>query len=198
MKKIAIYMRVSTDEQSVDSQRSSTEARAKALGGEVVVFTDVVSGMKSSRAELDEMMAGVRAGQFKAVICYKLDRLGRSLAHLAQMIGELDSYGVGLIATSQHIDTTDANPVARMQLHVLMAVAEFERSMIRERTLAGLEAAKKRGVTLGRPVGSTSIPDERKKKMRKLLDENPKLSCAKLATALGVSVGTAHAWKKSL
>jgi DNA invertase Pin-like site-specific DNA recombinase len=144
------------------------------------------------------MMGRVRRREFDAVICFKLDRLGRSLPHLAQLIGELDSNGVGLIVCGQGIDTTDSNPAARLQMHVLMAVAEFERSMISDRTLAGLEAAKRRGVKLGRPKGSKSIPDKRKSLAIKILAETPNLSCPKLARAVGISVGTAHAWKKQM
>ena len=86
------------------------------------------------------------------IVCFKLDRLGRSLAHLAQIIAELSAHGVSLICTSQGIDTSDSNSAGRLQLGVLMAVAEFERSIIRERVNAGLRAAKARGVKLGRPA----------------------------------------------
>jgi DNA invertase Pin-like site-specific DNA recombinase len=136
MKKAAVYLRVSTDEQSVDSQRADCLKAAESRGFEPVIFEDKASGSSFSRKSLDAMMERVRKREFSAVICYKLDRLGRSLPHLAQLVMELDSHDVGLVAASQGIDTSDSNPVARMQLHVLMAVAEFERSMIRERTWA--------------------------------------------------------------
>jgi DNA invertase Pin-like site-specific DNA recombinase len=197
MVKAAIYLRVSTKDQSVDSQRADTERVAKARGYEPTFFEDQASGAKCSRQALDAMMSRVRRREFDAVICFKLDRLGRSLPHLAQLIGELDSNGVGLIVCGQGIDTTDSNPAARLQMHVLMAVAEFERSMISDRTLAGLEAAKKRGVKLGRPKGSRGIPDQRHKLAMKVLAETPNLSCPKLARAVGISVGTAHKWKKA-
>lgn len=196
--KAAIYLRVSTKDQSVNSQRADTERVAKARGYESVIFEDHASGAKFSRQALDAMMLRVRRCEFDAVICYKLDRLGRSLPHLAQLIGELDSNGVGLIVCGQGIDTTDSNPAARLQMHVLMAVAEFERSMISDRTLAGLEAAKKRGVKLGRPKGSKGIPDQRHKLAMKILAESPTLSCPKLARAAGISVGTAYRWKKDI
>jgi hypothetical protein len=85
------------------------------------------------------------------VIAYKLDRLDRSLAHLAQFIGELQTHGVALICPSQGSDTTDANPAAKLLLGILCAVAEFEREIIRERVNAGIAAARGRGVKLGRP-----------------------------------------------
>ncbi|ADE54190.1 recombinase family protein [Coraliomargarita akajimensis] len=198
MVKAAIYLRVSTKEQSVASQKASTERTALLRGYETVLFEDQASGAKSSREGLDAMMYGVRKGKFCAIICYKLDRLGRSLPHLAQLIAELDANGVGLIVSDQGIDTTDQNPAGRLQLNVLMAVAEFERSMIRDRTIAGLEAAKRRGVRLGRPKGSKSLSKYSYTLAVKLLAENPKLSCPKLARATGVSVGTAHRWRKEI
>jgi DNA invertase Pin-like site-specific DNA recombinase len=83
---------------------------------------------------------------------YKLDRLGRSLTHLALILDELQRLGIPLISSSQGIDTSESNPAGRLQLAVLAAVAEFERGIIRERVNAGLAAARQRGVTLGRPV----------------------------------------------
>ncbi len=96
-------------------------------------------------------MAEVRAGKVARVVVYKLDRLGRSLTHLALILDELQRLGVSLICTSQGIDTSGDNPAGRLQLGVLMAVAAFERELICERVQAGLRAAKGRGVKLGRP-----------------------------------------------
>lgn len=115
------------------------------------VFVERESGAKVSRPQLDALMAEVRAGGVARVVVYKLDRLGRSLTHLALILDELQRLGVSLICTSQGIDTSGDNPAGRLQLGVLMAVAEFERSLIRERVNAGLRAAKVRGVKLGRP-----------------------------------------------
>jgi DNA invertase Pin-like site-specific DNA recombinase len=86
------------------------------------------------------------------VVCYKLDRLGRSLSHLAQIIDEFTLHNVALVVPGQGIDTSAANPAGRLQLHILCAVAEFEREIIRERVDGGLAAAKKKGVKLGRPA----------------------------------------------
>ena len=96
-------------------------------------------------------MADVRRSRLDAVVVFKLDRLGRSLARLAQLVGELTSNNVALVCTSQGIDTSNDNPAGRLQMHVLMAVAEFERSIIREGVNAGLPAARANGVKLGRP-----------------------------------------------
>ena len=96
------------------------------------------------------MLAHVRAGGGHQVVTYKLDRLGRSLTHLAIIVGELQVRNVALLCTSQGIDTSKQNPVGQLQLGVLMAVAEFERALIKERTIAGLEVARKKGKRLGR------------------------------------------------
>ena len=117
----------------------------------VRLFVEHESGAKVTRPQLDAMMSEIRTGKVARVVVYKLDRLGRSLTHLVLILDELQRLGVSLICTSQGIDTSGDNPAGRLQLGVLMAVAEFERSLIRERVNAGLRAAKGRGVRLGRP-----------------------------------------------
>lgn len=149
---IAIYVRVSTVNQSTDSQLEELREYCQRRGWQdVQEFTDCISGGTQSRAGLDKLMALVRRGKVKTILAFKLDRLARSLAHLAQMIGELQSHGTALICPSQGIDTTESNPVAQLQLNILGAVAEFERAIILERVNSGLRAAKQRGVVLGRP-----------------------------------------------
>jgi DNA invertase Pin-like site-specific DNA recombinase len=97
-------------------------------------------------------MAEIRKGRIDILAIYKLDRLGRSLQHLAQLIGEITNHGTALVATSQGIDiTSENNSAGRLQLNVLMAVAEFERDVIVERINAGLAAARERGAKFGRP-----------------------------------------------
>jgi DNA invertase Pin-like site-specific DNA recombinase len=93
----------------------------------------------------------LRRGEIARVVVFKLDRLGRSLTHLALILDEFTRNGVSLICTSQGIDTSCDNPVGRLQLNVLIAVAQFEREIIRERVKAGVQAARARGVKLGRP-----------------------------------------------
>ncbi len=113
---------------------------------------DRLSGAKADRPALDRLMRDVRAGKVDRLIVYKLDRLGRSLTHLALILDELNRLKIPLIASSQGIDTSADNPAGRLQLGVLMAVAEFERGIIKERVNAGLAAAKARGERLGRPA----------------------------------------------
>jgi DNA invertase Pin-like site-specific DNA recombinase len=153
VKRIAVYGRVSTDEQNHDSQLREVRGyiRRRWPKAEVADYLDKVSGAKFSREGLDALMADVRRGRIDVLAVYKLDRLGRSLQHLAQLIGELERHGTALVVSSQGIDTSESNPAGRLQMHVLAAVAEFERSVIVERINAGLAAARDRGAKLGRP-----------------------------------------------
>jgi putative DNA-invertase from lambdoid prophage Rac len=149
--KTAIYIRVSTDDQTTASQEHELRAYCDRRGWtECQAFVDCLSGAKVGRPGLDSLMTAVRAGRLERVVVYKLDRLGRSLPHLALILEEFQNNRVALVCTSQGIDTSNSNPVGRLQLGVLMAVAEFEREIIRERTNAGLAAARARGVKLGR------------------------------------------------
>jgi len=121
----AIYVRVSTAEQRVDSQELELRRYCGQRGwAEVQFYTDRITGASCSRPQLDALMKAVRAGTMTRVVCFKLDRLGRSLTHLALMLDELNRLKVPLIASSQGIDTSDDNPAGRLQLGVLMAVAE--------------------------------------------------------------------------
>jgi len=148
----AIYVRVSTADQRHDSQIQELNGYCRQRGwSSTVLYTETESGAKVSRPQLNALMADIRAGKVGRVVCYKLDRLGRSLTHLALILDEMTRLGVPLICTSQGIDTSGDNPAGRLQLGVLMAVAEFERDLIKERVNAGLRAAKIRGVKLGRP-----------------------------------------------
>lgn len=104
-------------------------------------------------------MADLRKGRLQAVVCYKMDRLGRSLVHLVQTIAEFEAHHTAFVCTSQGIDTRAVNPAGRLQMHVLMAVSEFERSLIRERTRAGMDRARERGAAIGRPrVDPEALP----------------------------------------
>ena len=148
-----IYTRVSTDKQNHDSQVQDLREYCTRRGWtEVEEISDVISGAKSSRKGLDRLMQAARRGKVDLVVCFKLDRLGRSLSHLAQLIDEFNTHKVALIVPAQGIDTSEGNPAGKLQLHILYAVAEFEREIIRERVNAGLAAAKKKGVRLGRPA----------------------------------------------
>jgi len=146
------FLRVSTDKQTHDSQLNELRDYCQRRGWtNVTEYADVISGAKFSRQGLDRLMAEVRRAKLDVVVCFKLDRLGRSLAHLAQIISELTAHRVALVCPSQGIDTSTTNPASQLQLNILMAVAEFERSIIQERVVAGLKTARANGVRLGRP-----------------------------------------------
>ena len=150
-KPTALYVRVSTINQRQDSQLKDLKNYCRLRKWtKLTVFEDKASGSGVARPELDRMMSKVRAGQVERVICFKLDRLGRSVAHLALLMEELIRLHVPLFVISQGIDTSEDNAAGRLQAHVIMAMAEFERSLIRERVRAGLAAARARGVRLGR------------------------------------------------
>ena len=149
---VVIYTRVSTDKQTTDSQLASLRQYAARQGWEdVQVITDTISGAKTSRKGLDTLMKAVRAGKIDVVLCYNLDRLGRSLSHLVQLLGEFAAQKVALIVPGQGINTSSSNPASALLLNMLGAIAQFEHSIIVERVNAGLAAARRRGVKLGRP-----------------------------------------------
>jgi DNA invertase Pin-like site-specific DNA recombinase len=148
----AIYIRVSTLDQRTDSQEQELKRYCRQRGWKNLIFyVDKICGAKTSRPDLERLMQDIRAGKIERLVVYKLDRLGRSLTHLALILDELNRLQVPLIASSQGIDTSNDNPAGRLQLGVLMAVAEFERGIIKERVNAGIAAAKTRGVKFGRP-----------------------------------------------
>jgi DNA invertase Pin-like site-specific DNA recombinase len=135
------YGRVSTTDQNPDSQK---DALAKA--GAVKIFIDTFTGTKANRPELDKVRALLRTGD--SLVVTRLDRLGRSLKDLLSIVTELDSMGVNLEVLEQKIDTTSAE--GRLFFHLVAAFAEFERELMRSRTLDGLEAARARGRVGGR------------------------------------------------
>lgn len=188
--KAALYYRVSTDDQTVQPQQQELRAYAQQRGWAVTAeFTDIVSGSKSSRVSLDQMMARIRLREFDVVMVVKLDRLARSLSHFAQLVSEFDKHGVALVCPGQGIDTSKTNPAGRLQMHVLAAVAEFERSLIIERTKAGLASARARGVKLGKP--SKRLPPNHDLIVHEWLTQGG-VQLRELAMRLGgVSVSTA-------
>ena len=137
------YARVSTDEQNLDLQRTALEA----AGCERVFEDRGISGVESTRPGLAAALAALDPGDVLAV--WKLDRLGRSLGQLIVMIDGIGKAGAGFQSLSEAIDTTTAG--GRLVFHVMGALAEFERSLIGERTKAGMQAAKRRGKAVGRP-----------------------------------------------
>jgi DNA invertase Pin-like site-specific DNA recombinase len=153
-KRVALYLRVSTNGQDTANQRPALAAVAAQRGWTVTqVYEDVgISGAKgrNQRPGLDAALKGATRGQFDVLMAWSLDRLGRSLADLMGTLTELESAHVDLFLHQQAIDTT--SPAGRMFFHVTGAFAEFERGMIRNRVNAGLDRARAKGVRLGRPM----------------------------------------------
>lgn len=135
------YARVSTEDQNLDLQR-----RALNAAGCDRLFEDQMSGASTKRPGLDDVLA--KCGDGDVLVVWKLDRLGRSLPHLIEVIQELGTKGCGFQSLSENIDTTTAG--GRLVFHLMGALAEFERALIGERTKAGLAAARMRGVRIGR------------------------------------------------
>lgn len=140
------YARVSTNDQTHDLQE---DALKKA--GCDRIFTDTISGAKEERKGLDEALSYVRPGD--TLVVWRLDRLGRSLKHLIETITSLSARGVGFKSITEAIDTTTSG--GKLVFHIFGALAEFERDIIRERTQAGLSAARARGRKGGRPKALT-------------------------------------------
>ncbi len=161
--RLATYSRVSTSDQTVAPQQDALQSYAAARGLEIVQeFVDHgISGSKDRRPALDEMMVQAKRREFDAVAVVKLDRLARSTRHLTQLAAGLEALGVDLIVVDQGIDTS--TPAGRLLFNMLAAIGEFELDLIRERTRAGLRAAKKRGKRLGRPPVHIPLEEARRR-----------------------------------
>jgi len=147
------YARVSTDEQNLRLQLDAL----RAAGCECIYRDDGVSAVARERPGLNLAVKRLKPGD--VLVVWKLDRLGRSLAHLIEVITGLRDDGVGFNSLSESIDTT--TPGGRLIFHVMGALAEFERELIAERTRAGMSAAKRAGVRLGRPPKLTPAQVEK-------------------------------------
>lgn len=150
--RVLYYLRCSTDDQNLDNQRRALDEAAVYRGWIKVGETaDMLSGAKrrEERPGLDEAIRRARNGECDVVAVWALDRLGRDLKELLRTVDDLTAAGVGLFVKQQELDTT--TPTGRFTLQILGAVAELERSMIRERTKAGLKRTREQGRTLGKP-----------------------------------------------
>lgn len=139
--KVAIYCRVSTEEQDADKQEDICKDLCKRMSYEIVkVYKDIISGSTTSRPEFNILLEDMRRSKFDTIMVTKLDRLGRSLQHLLNLFTEFNSRGINFIAVTQNIDTTTSS--GRLQMQIMGAFAEFERSIISERTKEGLKRRK--------------------------------------------------------
>jgi DNA invertase Pin-like site-specific DNA recombinase len=146
----ALYVRVSTLDQNLDNQLDDLRKYVAQRGwGKTTEYADKASGAKDSRPALDALLKAARRREFDVVVVWRLDRLGRSLKHLLDVLHELTALGIAFVSLNEGIDAT--TPSGRLQLHVLGAFAEFERARIQELVRAGLARARRAGKRLGRP-----------------------------------------------
>ena len=174
------YARVSTKGQNLDAQRDALVA-----GGCDRIFEEIASGARTDRPVLADAIEYARSGD--TLVCMKLDRVARSLSHLTSLMTMLEDRQIGFRSLTEDLDTT--SPGGRLVFHIFGAMAQFERDLIRERTRAGLDAARRRGRVGGRP---RTMTDEKLDAAKKLLAAGtpPK----DVAESLSVSIPTIYRW----
>lgn len=172
------YARVSTGEQDARGQHDQLQTAGCSL-----IWTDTASGALAARPQLDALLAYAEDGD--TIVVARLDRLGRSLAHLVTTVTDLGDRGVGVRSLHEQLDTTSAS--GRLAFHVFGALAEFERELTRERTQAGLQAARSQGRVGGRPTVMTA---ERREAARQMIDNGYEV--AQVARTLGVGRATIY------
>lgn len=173
------YARVSTTDQDAQLQHDALTA-----AGCYRIFTDTASGALQSRPELDKLLDQLRPGD--TLVVWRLDRLGRSIRHLIDQLSELQDRGIEFRSLQENIDTS--SPGGRLVFHIFASLAEFERDLIRERTNAGLAAARARGRTGGRPPRLTP---HQVTTAKKLYDQQD-MTVAQIGDILGVSRSTIY------
>ena len=194
MKRVALYLRVSTTGQTVENQELELRAVAPRAGWELVaVFTDAgISGAKGrdKRPGFDQLLRGAVRREFDMVAAWSVDRLGRSLQDLVAFLSEIQGAGVDLYLHQQAIDTS--TPAGRALFQMMGVFAEFERAMIRERVNSGIARAKSKGQRFGRP----KIEAELEEKIRGLLRAGHGI--LKTASLAGVGSGTVQRIKAAM
>lgn len=180
------YARISTHEQNADMQIDQLQQ-----AGCDEIFCDTASGTKTMRPALDQLLGKIRSGD--VIVIWKLDRLGRSLRHLIELVNQLMEKNVGLKSLQDPVDTTNAQ--GRLIFNLFASLAEFERDLIVERTQAGLVAARARGRTGGRPLGLTDAA-KRKAIAAEALYTRGELSVNAIAENLGISKVTLYRYLK--
>ena len=175
------YARVSTDDQHLDLQRDALKQ-----AGCSVIYEEAASGKNAARPELEQCRKALRAGD--TLVVWRLDRLGRSLPDLVQIVGDLEQRGVGFESLTEKIETGSA--AGKLVFHIFAALAEFERGLIRERTQAGLAAARARA--RGRAGGRKPKLDDQQVREIKALLRDPDIQVAEVARRYGVSRTTLY------
>ncbi len=189
MKKVCLYCRVSTTHQTSENQLRELRVVAERMGYEIVseFIDNGISGAKSrkDRPALDEMMKLANQRKFEMVMCWSIDRLGRSLQHLVEILNELQAMKIDLFFMQQGMDTT--TPSGRMIFSVFGAIGEFERNLIRERVIAGQQRAKASGTHIGRP---TKMNDGMRSAIQAMHQNG--MSIRQIAKSCKVGIGTVY------
>jgi len=185
--KVALYTRVSTNDQSVEMQTSDLKRYCAQRGFEVFKeYSDRgVSGTKDKRPALDELMNDAKKKKFDAVLCWRFDRLARSTKHLITALEEFRHLGIDFISYQENIDTS--SPLGKALFVIVSAIAELERNILLERVRAGLRRAKENGAILGRPRRL----DLDVKELQKMRDKE-KLSLRQIAKRVKASPATVY------
>jgi DNA invertase Pin-like site-specific DNA recombinase len=185
--KVAIYTRVSTNDQSVQMQSSDLRRYCDQRGFQIYKeYSDQgVSGTKDKRPALDELMDDVRKKKFDAVLCWRFDRFARSTKHLITALEEFRHLGIDFISYQENIDTS--SPLGKAMFTIVSAIAELERNILLERVRAGLKRAKENGAILGRPRRL----DLDVKELQKMRDKE-KLSLREIAKRVKASPATVY------
>jgi len=178
------YARVSTSDQNLDLQNDALQA-----AGCERLFTDTVSGARGERPGLTAALKECRSGD--TLVVWKLDRLGRSLPHLVETVRDLSVRGVGFKSLQEQIDTTSSS--GKLIFHIFASLAEFERDLIRERTNAGLTAARARGRNGGRPKGV----DQKKQQAALALKQDTQRSVREICEIVGISRNTYYKYTRT-
>ena len=189
MKKVCLYCRVSTTHQTSENQLRELRAVAVRMGYEIIseFIDNGISGAKSrkDRPALDEMIKLATQRKFEVVMCWSIDRLGRSLQHLVEILNELQEMKIDLFFMQQGMDTT--TPSGRMIFSVFGAIGEFERNLIRERVIAGQQRAKASGIHIGRP---TKMNDGMRSAIQAMHQNG--MSIRQIAKSCKVGIGTVY------
>jgi DNA invertase Pin-like site-specific DNA recombinase len=190
----ALYIRVSTDDQTVENQRQALQVVAERRGWHVTaIYRDEgISGSKTrqSRPGLDQMLNDAQRRKFDVVAAWSIDRLGRSLADLLDTLSHLKACGVALYVDRQNVDTT--TPIGEAMFQMVGVFAQFERALIRERVKAGMARAVSAGKRIGRPTTDAALLDSAKAELAK------GTGILKTARMVGIGVGTVQKLKKEM
>jgi DNA invertase Pin-like site-specific DNA recombinase len=180
MKRAIVYVRVSTGEQNLDMQLKELPEYCERRGWTLAeTYSDKCTGAKDRRPGLDRLMTDARRRKFDVVVVWKFDRFARSTSHLLKALEEFSALGIDFVSLHEAVDTS--TPLGRAMFTIVAAIAELERSTIRERCTAGRKAAVRRGVRFGRPAVEVNVS-----KIRTLRQEGLSLR------AIGQRIGVSH------